>query len=124
MQGSQQDKRTTEAVRQLVEALSHHDIESVLAMLSEDVVWETTAPPDGKRYEGRPAVRAALEEFFRSSPRAIFETEALDAVGEQAVLRRRYRWDDRNGTPGHVRGVDLIRVHDGKVAEMLSYVKG
>jgi hypothetical protein len=31
----------------------------------------------------------------------------------------RYSWAD-----GHVRGVDVIRVRDGKVAEKLSYVKG
>ena len=30
----------------------------------------------------------------------------------------------RDGTPGHVRGVDVFRVRDGKVAEKLSYVKG
>jgi hypothetical protein len=33
-------------------------------------------------------------------------------------------WADGNGQPGHVRGVDLFRVRDGKVAEKLSYVKG
>jgi hypothetical protein len=32
-----------------------------------------------------------------------------------------FRWDD---TGGHVRGVDVIRVRDGKVAEKLAYVKG
>jgi hypothetical protein len=30
-----------------------------------------------------------------------------------------YSWDG-----GHVRGVDMFRVRDGKVAEKLSYVKG
>jgi hypothetical protein len=31
--------------------------------------------------------------------------------------------DDKEG-PGSVRGVDVFRVRDGKVAEKLSYVKG
>lgn len=31
----------------------------------------------------------------------------------------RYTWDG-----GHVRGVDLFRIEDDKVAEKLSYVKG
>jgi len=35
-----------------------------------------------------------------------------------------YRWENADGTRGHIRGVDLFRVQDGKVAEKLSYVKG
>jgi hypothetical protein len=35
-----------------------------------------------------------------------------------------YRWTDQDGKPGHVRGVDIVRVRDGKVAEMCAYVKG
>ena len=31
---------------------------------------------------------------------------------------------DVEGRPDHVRGVDVSRVRDGKVAEKLSYVKG
>jgi hypothetical protein len=30
----------------------------------------------------------------------------------------------KEGKPGHVRGVDIFRVRDGKLAEKLSYVKG
>jgi hypothetical protein len=33
--------------------------------------------------------------------------------------RWRYDWGD-----GHVRGVDVIRVRDGQIAESLAYVKG
>jgi hypothetical protein len=40
------------------------------------------------------------------------------------VLRWRFDWDDGGDGPGHVRGVDLLRFRDGKVAEKLSYVKG
>jgi hypothetical protein len=35
------------------------------------------------------------------------------------IVRWRYRWDG-----GHVRGVDVFRVRDGRVAEKCSYVKG
>ena len=40
-------------------------------------------------------------------------------TGDRAVVRWVFDW----GT-GHVRGVDVMRVRDGKVAEKLSYVKG
>jgi len=39
-------------------------------------------------------------------------------------VRWLYRWaEDRPDRPGHVRGVDVCRVRDGKIAEKLVYVK-
>jgi hypothetical protein len=35
-----------------------------------------------------------------------------------------YQWTDERNHPGHVRGIDLFRVRDGKIIEKLSYVKG
>jgi hypothetical protein len=40
-------------------------------------------------------------------------------VGSRVVVRWRYDWSG-----GHVRGVDVFTVADGKVAEKLAYVKG
>jgi hypothetical protein len=39
-------------------------------------------------------------------------------------VRWLYRWVDADGKDGHIRGVDVFRVRDGKVAEKLAYVKG
>ena len=49
--------------------------------------------------------------------------EELITSGDRCVVRWIYTWV-RDGTPGHVRGVDVFRIRDGKVAEKLSYVKG
>jgi len=39
-------------------AINSHDIDAVLALVTDDVVFESTSPaPDGSRYEGRDAVR-------------------------------------------------------------------
>ena len=51
------------------------------------------------------------------------EAEEVFATGDRCVVRWVYRWV-REGKPGHVRGVDLFRIADGRVAEKLSYVKG
>jgi hypothetical protein len=40
------------------------------------------------------------------------------------VLRWTFGWTNPDGSPGHVRGVDVLRLREGKVAEKLSYVKG
>lgn len=102
------------------EAFNRHDIDALMALFTDDCVFENTSPvPDGARYEGQAAVRAFWEEFFANSPRAHFETEDSLAAGDRCVVRWRYSWGD-----GHIRGVDLFTVRDGKVAEKLAYVKG
>ena len=45
-------------------------------------------------------------------------------AGDRATQRWRYEWTNEDGTSGHVRGVDVVRLEDGKVSEKLSYVKG
>ena len=101
-------------------AFNRHDVNAVMALMTDDVVFENTSPsPDGERYVGQAAVRGFWERFFAGSPSASFETEEQFAAGDRAVVRWRYSWGE-----GHVRGVDIFRVRDGKVAEKLSYVKG
>lgn len=53
----------------------------------------------------------------------MFDTEEMFAVGDRCVFRWNYRWVDEDGMPGHLRGIDVFRVRDGKVAEKLVYAK-
>jgi len=118
-------KSTLEAIQRFNDAFNRHDVDAVMAAMTEDCVFENTyPPPDGERYEGQAAVRAFWERFFTSSPQATFETEDIFACGDRCVVRWLYRWVEQDGKRGHVRGVDVFRVRDGKVAEKLSYVKG
>ncbi|HZU14734.1 MAG TPA: nuclear transport factor 2 family protein [Chloroflexota bacterium] len=111
---------TLHAVERFSEAFNRHDVDAVMQLMTSDCVFESTAPaPDGQRYEGQAAVRAAWEDLFRSSPDAWFTTEEIVAAGDRCVVRWRYAFGE-----SHVRGVDVLRVRDGKVAEKLSYVKG
>jgi ketosteroid isomerase-like protein len=111
---------TEEIIGRFNEAFNRHDVDAVMALMTEDVVFENTSPaPDGERYEGQSDVRAFWERFFTESPNARFEAEDIFIAGDRCAVGWRYEWGD-----GHIRGVDLFRVRDGKVAEKLSYVKG
>ena len=68
-------------------------------------------------------MRSFWTQFFERSPQARFDAEEIFEAGDRCVVRWTYHWI-REGTAGHVRGVDVFRVRDGKVAEKLSYVKG
>ena len=114
------DPNTLATIERFNDAFNQHDVDAVMALMTEDVVFENTSPaPDGERYEGQEPVRAFWEGFFGGSPGAHFEAEDTFAAGDRCVVRWRYSWGD-----GHIRGVDVFRVRDGKVAEKLSYVKG
>ncbi len=116
---------TLAAIEQFNDAFNRHDVDAVMAAMTDDCVFESTGPqPDGVRFEGQAAVREVWEGFFSSSPNAVFETEDMFAVGDRCTIRWLYRWVDAEGKPGHIRGVDVFRVRDGKVAEKLAYVKG
>jgi ketosteroid isomerase-like protein len=120
-----QSKETIAAVHRFNQPFFSQDIEAVMAAVTDDCVFENTYPaPDGTRYEGKEVVRAAFEEFFRSSPDAQFTIEEIVALGDRCVVRWIYRWRGGDGRAGYVRGVDLFHIHAGLVSEKLSYVKG
>ena len=115
---------TLAAVQRFNDAFNRHDVDAVMAAMTADCVFDNTRPPpDGEHIQGQAAVRAFWTEFFRRSPHARFTTEELFAAGDRCVVRWVYHWV-RDGQAGHVRGVDIFRVRDGKIAEKLSYVKG
>jgi ketosteroid isomerase-like protein len=125
MTGDSAARSTLEAVRRFNEAFNRHDVDGVMAAMSEDCVFENTCPPpDGERHVGLVSVRKIWESFFSSSPDASFTTEDIFAAKDRCVVRWRYDWTSKDGTPGHIRGVDIFRIRDGKVAEKLAYVKG
>ncbi len=103
-------------------AFGASDVDAALALVTDDVVFEATAPaPDGARHEGREAVRAAWAEVMGTPGMAFTEEESFIA-GDRAVVRWRYAW--AGSEPGHVRGVDVLRFRGDLICEKLSYVKG
>ena len=118
---------TLAAIARFNAAFDRHDVDGVMAAMTNDCLFENTGPaPDGERYEGAAAVRAFWDRFFEWNPRAKFVAEEQFAAGDRCVVRWRYDWSNGAETEGvhHVRGVDIFRVRDGLVAEKLCYVKG
>ena len=116
---------TLSVVGRFNEAFNRHDVAGIMDAMTNDCVFESTGPqPDGERITGQAAVRDLWNRFFASTPTARFETEGIFAAGDRCVLRWVFNWTNDNGEPGHVRGVDVFKVKDGKVAEKLAYVKG
>ncbi len=117
-------KSTIEVINLFNEAFNNHDVDAIMNLMTEDCVFENTRPvPDGERIVGQQKVRVFWEMFFTRSPKAHFETEEIFAAGDRCIVRWIYTWI-KEGKEGHVRGVDIFKVRDGKVAEKFAYVKG
>ena len=117
-------EQTLAVIHWFNEAFNQHDVDAIMALMTDDCVFDNTRPPpDGERIVGQAAVRAFWAEFFRRSPQARFEVEEIFAAGDRCMVRWTYHWV-KDGKPGHARGVDVFRVQDGRVSEKLSYVKG
>jgi ketosteroid isomerase-like protein len=102
-------------------AADSQDLDAVMATMTEDCVWENNEPaPDGERAEGQAAVRAIWERLFRTYPTGGFTLEEFIPV---AVDRAVVRWNAVYAD-GNIRGIDVFRVREGKIAEKLTYVKG
>ena len=53
------DQDALDVVNRFGEALNANDIDAVMALMTDDCLFENTSPfPDGERFEGQAAVRA------------------------------------------------------------------
>ncbi len=99
-----------------------HNPAALEVLVADDCVIENTQPaPDGARHEGKAAC-VALWTQIATMPGAHFEPEGIIARGDRGEIRWRLVWGpDRTSS---VRGVNLMRVRDGRIVEARGYVKG
>jgi ketosteroid isomerase-like protein len=118
------EEATLATVDAFNQAFGTGDVPAIMALMTDDCVFENTyPPPDGERHMGQADVGAFWKQFFGSTVEPRFDAEEIFAAGDRAVVRWTFTWGGADGG-GHVRGVDVIQVRDGKVTEKLSYVKG
>ncbi|MEU7062664.1 nuclear transport factor 2 family protein [Streptomyces sp. NPDC046161] len=114
-------RTTAEVVHRFNRAILDRDTSSLSDLIADDCVMEARGPaPEGTRYEGR-ADCLAFCRTLAEDRAGRFEPEAVVVTGERATVRWRYRFGD--GPADSVRGVSLVLVRDGRIAESLGYGK-
>jgi len=112
---------TAEAVRRFIAAFQHKDPAAIRDLVAPDCIMEAMQPaPDGLRVEGYEA-NVAFWQAMIADPNGSFEVEDVVISGDRATNRWRYHFGAGDG--GSVRGVTLLRVHDGRIVEALGYAK-
>jgi len=111
---------TAEIMRRYNDVFQRHDPSALDELVAEDCVIENTTPaPDGARRAGKAAC-VELWSAIATGPGTRFDIEETFVAGDRATIRWRYWMAD-----GHsLRGVNLMRVEDGRIVEAMGYVKG
>jgi ketosteroid isomerase-like protein len=116
------DVSTADVIARFNRAFLDHDPAALTGLIAENCVIENTTPaPNGDRRVGR---AACLETWqgLATAPGTQFELEEVAVWGARAIVRWRFRWGE--GDENSVRGVNLMRVRDGRIVEAMGYVKG
>ncbi|GLQ57158.1 nuclear transport factor 2 family protein [Devosia nitrariae] len=104
------------------DAFEAHRPDDLDELIGEGCVLENTTPaPDGARYEGREACLTFWKGVAFNADLA-FELEDIWASDDRGIIRWQLRWGKRDAD--RVRGVNIMRVRDGKIVEGMGYVKG
>jgi len=103
-----------------------HDLDGILAMMTDDVVFEASFGKDpwGVRVVGQTAVREFLEDMFRRIPDVRWDEIRHFACPELAVVEWLTTGTPRGGTRYEVQGCDVLALRNEKISAKRSYRKG
>jgi len=117
------DLDTRSVVEAFLAAFNRRDVDGIMALMSDDCVFESSSPgPAGNRLVGQQAVRKAWEQLFAARQGVTFDGEETFVAGDRAIARWVMRWTD-GGKEQHIRGLDILRIRNGKVVDKLAYTK-
>ena len=113
--------RTEAILQRFNDVFLSHNPAALPDLVADDCVIENTQPaPDGARHEGKDAC-VALWTQIATAPGVHFEPESIIARGDRGEIRWRLVWGPDHASS--VRGVNLMRVRDGRIVEAQGYVK-
>ena len=106
-------------------AFNRHDCESLLEMVTDDCVFETSHGPHpyGERHVGREALRGAFPRIWQMFPDARWEDATHVVCGTRGFSEWTFRGTNAKGGSVEMRGVDLFAFRDGKICRKDTFRK-
>ena len=103
-----------------------HDVDGILAMMTDDVVFEASFGKDpwGTRVVGRAAVRELLHGMFTRIPDIRWDEIRHSAHPDVTVVEWITSGTPHGGTRYEVYGCDVLALREGRIAAKRSFRKG
>jgi len=123
---AEDNKQVMSLLRDFGRAFNRGDIDGILACVTDNFEWRLAAgpdAPDGRIVRGKEEVRAALEARDRDIAEMRFSETEVSIAGDKVFGSFRATGRKRDGTPIDVRGLDIYRIENGKIALKDSYWK-
>lgn len=100
------------------DALNAHDIDAVMAMMTEDCVFNAVAGPElqGKSFVGQAEVRQGLEAAWKNAPDACWVDAEHHVIGDKGFTESTYMGTTADGARSEARMIDSFTFRDGKIA--------
>jgi uncharacterized protein (TIGR02246 family) len=117
------DRAALEAlVERFTDAFNRDDLDAVMALMADDAIYDEF---NGVRSVGRDAIRKAFEpQFAGAFGRIRFHNEDVFVDAEQGKVLTRWVCSlEKDGRRREWRGLDILRVEDGRITEKHTYAK-
>ena len=125
LMAQKENKLTIAILDGFANAFNAHNADRILSYMTDDCVFEASAGPDvnGEKFEGKPAVKKAFEDVFKSYPDAHWSNVRHFISNERAVSEWTFTGTKPDGSKIEVTGCDIFTFRDGKIAIKNSYRK-
>ncbi len=112
-------------LQSFADAFNAHDVNAIMAHMTEDCVFEASAGPDvnGEKFTGQEQVKQAFIQVFTSFPDAHWGNPTHFISGNRGFTEWVFTGTKSDGTKVAVTGCDLFTFKDGKIAVKNSYRK-
>jgi steroid delta-isomerase-like uncharacterized protein len=116
---------TVELLQAFADAWNRHDIDALMAFMTDDCVFEASAGPlvCGTSWTGKDDVRAAFQEVWATYPDASWARARHFVCGDRGVSEWTFSGTRQDGARVEVNGCDLFTFRGDKIAVKNSYRK-
>ena len=119
------DEHKLDLMEVFAEAWNRHDLETIMACMTGDCIFEASAGPDvcGMQHVGPQEVRNAFADVFANFSDAQWREPRHFVAGDRGVSEWTFTGTRADGTRVEVTGCDLFTFREGKIAIKNSYRK-
>lgn len=122
---SELDTQRLRQLELLFAAFNRHDGADVMAVMTDDIVFDAAAGPEacGRRISGAADVRAAFETTFATFPDVSWECTRHAVFGDRGISEWIFRATAKDGSRIEAEGVDLFGFRGDKIVSKSAFRK-